>query len=387
MKIGSLNISFREFLGKKIDTAKIVSANYGVQASYKMLAIHIAASYIANALSKCEFKVYEEGKKVKNETWYKLNVSPNRNQNGSQFWNKVFMKMLTDPNGALVIVTNGQLYVADSFEIDMHPFTGHIFTSIVVDQLSIFKSYHADEVFWLRLEDENVVKFINGMYEDYGKAISYAMKSFLKKNSQKYKLKVAADKIGDKTFNEYYEETLKDQLKNFISAENAVYPERRGYSLEEFKNESKTKDSAEDVLNLRKDIFQVAGQAYKIPQAMMDGNINNIEDVVSAFLTFAVEPVAHVPDDEINRKMFGHEKIKAGSYVKIDTSQIPYVSILKNATGASSLIANTICQPEEIRELFRLDDKDEEILKTFFVTKNNSKAEDVLNGTVQDGKE
>lgn len=284
--------SFRDFLDKKMNNAKYVSMNYGVQASYKMLAIHIAASYIANALSKCEFVTYKGGKRTREEDYYRLNVEPNNNQNGSQFWNKVFMKMLTEPEGALVICTDtGKMYVADSFSREAYPFTEDRFTSIVIDGVNLYKSYPASEVFYFKLEDENVVQFINGMYEDYGQAITYAMKAYKKANGQKYKLKLAADKTGDKDFEQKYKEYLETGLKEFIESDNGIYPENKGYSLEVFNQGQQSKDS-QDLINLRKDIFSAAGQAFKIPQSMMDGNINNLKDVVNSFLTFAVEPVA-----------------------------------------------------------------------------------------------
>ena len=43
------------------------------------LAFHIATSYIANTIGKCEFKVYRNGEEVKDELYYLLNVSPNDN--------------------------------------------------------------------------------------------------------------------------------------------------------------------------------------------------------------------------------------------------------------------------------------------------------------------
>lgn len=383
-------MGFREriinFLEKDVGNAEIVSVNYGIQASYKLMAIHVAASYIANSISKCEIKYFENGKRVKNENTYKLNVEPNRNYNGSQFWNKAVMKMLTQPDGALIVVIDGMLYVADSFHVEKYPLVGNIYSDIVVDEYSLHRSFKEDEVLHLQLEDENVKKFIDGMYEDYGKAISYASKSFQKANGEKYKLKILKDKIGDLTFNEYYEQYLKDNLKDFVEGASGVYPESNGYSLEEFKNRPQTKDSS-DLIALRKDIFYIGGQAYKIPQAMMEGNINNLEAVISSFLTFAVEPIAAVIDDELNRMLLTMQQYINGCFYKIDTKSIPYVSILSNAGNAGTLIANTIANPEEIRDIFGFDYIDEEYLKQFYVTKNNSKAEDVMNGTVENGKE
>ena len=96
--------------------------------------------YIANAISKCEIKIFKkENEKIKLQkdvTGYRLNVEPNNNQSGSQFWNKVAMKMLTNKDGALVIVSNEKLYVADSFHVDKKPFLENEYSAIVIDDFS-----------------------------------------------------------------------------------------------------------------------------------------------------------------------------------------------------------------------------------------------------------
>lgn len=132
-------------------------------------------------------------------------------------------------------------------------------------------------------------------------------------------------------------------------------------------------------------MFLIAGQAYKIPASMMTGNINNIQDVVKAFITFAVEPVAKLIADEINRKFYGYEGYTSDTYVKVDTRTINYLSIVECAQVAQTLIGNTICNPGEVRELIGLGPINEEFMKQFFVTKNNSKVEDVMNGIIDGG--
>ena len=117
----------------------------------------------------------------------------------------------------------------------------------------------------------------------------------------------------------------------------------------------------------------------------MTGNINNIQDVVKAFITFAVEPVAKLIADEINRKFYGYKGYTSDTYVKVDTRTINYLSIVECAQVAQTLIGNTICNPGEVRELIGLGPINEEFMKQFFVTKNNSKVEDVMNGIIDGG--
>ena len=45
---------------------------------YKELAIYTASSYLANAISMAEMRVFNKGKPVKDQDYYLLNVAPNK---------------------------------------------------------------------------------------------------------------------------------------------------------------------------------------------------------------------------------------------------------------------------------------------------------------------
>ena len=72
--------------------------------------------------------------------------------------------------------------------------------------------------------------------------------------------------------------------------EYATYVEYEGEELVEESN--KTGKTPDDVIKLRKDIFDIVGQALKIPQSLMTGSVTSIKDVCDIFLTFAVDPLS-----------------------------------------------------------------------------------------------
>lgn len=83
------------WLGKKVDKAdiKTIYSTAEQEYSFKKLAYEIAISYIASAITKCKFKTYKKYKEVEKEEYYKLNISPNPNENASNLWNKVIDKL------------------------------------------------------------------------------------------------------------------------------------------------------------------------------------------------------------------------------------------------------------------------------------------------------
>ena len=52
---------------------------------YKKYAMQICINWIANSISLCDFRTYENSKRHKGHNWWKLNYEPNKNQNNVDF--------------------------------------------------------------------------------------------------------------------------------------------------------------------------------------------------------------------------------------------------------------------------------------------------------------
>ena len=376
------------FLEKRIKTAdlekelSIVAENAAGQIYFKELALQIAISYIANTISKCEFKVYEKGEEVKNELYYMLNVNPNPNQNSSQFLNAMVTQYFRNRDGALVYpdMTRNRLYVADGFSIDEKPLAENIFDTISIGQETLPRKYKASELFHFRLEDARIKSLIDGAFGDYNKIMQSAIDAFLRRNGKKYKLAMEQYRAGDPEFVRIYETMLKKQLEAFVKNANAVYPQFKGMSLDEFSNTTQSGlGNASDVIDIRKEMFETVAQAFKIPLAMMYGNITSINDMINMFLTFAIDPLADMISEEITRKMYpSFAAWKGGNYVKVDTSCISHVDILDVADKVDKAISSGVVCIDEMRKRLDMPELGDELGKKHFVTKNYSATEDAL---------
>ena len=132
---------------------------------YKELAVYNCVNFIGNAVARSEIKTFENGKKVKKEDYFRLNISPNINENASFFWHKVISKMINDGK-ALVVDINDKLYVAESFTTTERPIIGNIYTDVALDGLALQRSFSTDDAYLFRLEDASVKKLIDGMNDD-----------------------------------------------------------------------------------------------------------------------------------------------------------------------------------------------------------------------------
>lgn len=377
--------SFFDFLGKKLDPTEVLLQSLTTETAMKEIALYIGTSYIANALSQCEFKTYEKGEEVKDELYYKLNVSPNPNQNSSQFINKFVNKCLYDGQ-SLVVQHKNNLICADSFDIeDNNPLIENTYINVDFNSYRAKSKYKAREVFCFQLENNHAKKYIDGLHQQYGEIVAAAMAAYKRTNSEKYKLILEQYSAGDPKFKELYNAILKGQLDSFIKGSgSAVYPQYKGTQLEEFKY-STVKDTS-DIVAVRKEVFETTAQALKIPLSMMYGNITNMEEIVQVFLTFCVDSWADMIQKEITRKYYSFDEWKKGSYVKVDTSCVNHADILKVADKVDKAISSGATTIDEIRKRLGMQELGTEFSTSHFITKNYELAEDMLKKDLKGGE-
>ena len=381
----SIKTWFMDFLGNaKNDKGEIIESVIEEKVQeiyYKELAIQTAITLIANAIAKCEIKVYEKNREVKNKTYYTLNVSPNKNENSSQLWHKAIEKMVYDNESIIVEVGDG-LYCADSYSVEEYPIIGNLYKGVAIGNLQLNKTFKSEGVFRLQLNNAHIKKLIDGLYEQYGQLMSYAAKNYKKSNGTKYKLVLDQVKASDEKFQETYREVVQKQLKDFVENENAVYLQYKGYDLQDV-SPTTNKDSS-DFRNLRKEMFEIVAQAFQIPVSLMLGNITNMNEIVKIFLTFCIDPIADMISEEITRKISGdYDNWIKGNYVKVDTSTINHIDILDVAEKADKLIASGTCCIDEVREIIGFDKLGTEFSQKHFITKNYDTVENRLIGDVK----
>ena len=366
------------WLGKKVSTAEIstIITEKLDQLAIKELALHIGVSYIANTLSKCEFKTYQNGQEARGRLWYLLNVSPNPNENSSQLINKFIEKYYYE-NEALLMLHNDKLYCADSFHCDdSDPIKGYVYHNVAFGNKQLKSKYKAEDIFHFKLENDNVKALIDSVYTQYEEIIDLAVKTFKRTNGKKYKLLLESIQAGDERFNQIFKESLEAQLQDFIKNDNAIYPRYKGTDLVEFSTTTPT--NTNDIIAMRKETFEVVAQALKIPLSMMYGNITNMSEIVQVFLSICIDPLADMIGEELTRKYYTFEDWQAGNYIKVDTSCINHIDILEVADKADKAIASGICNIDDLRNRLGLAPLNTNFSKTHFITKNYEPAERIL---------
>lgn len=355
-----------------------------VELYYRELAIFTASSLISNAISRSEMRTFEKGVPVKKQDYYLLNVSPNRNETSSVFWHKVINKVIREGE-ALVVEADGYLYCADSFgRASERPILGDVYESVAVGNFTFNRQFTQADSYTFRLDNINVKRLIDGMYEQYGKILSAAAKNLKQANGQKYKLHIDGVKAGDEEFNKEFEEYIKKQLMTYMESENAVYPEFDGYKLETGPS-GESSASSSDFVELKKELFTSVAGAFHIPDSMMTGNITNMADIIGSFLTFGVDPYADMITEALNKRA-GLDNYVAGNYYQVDTSKIMHRDLFDVAADVSNLISSGVKCIDEVREMLGDAPLNTDWSRKHFITKNFEEIERFLT-SIQEGGE
>lgn len=349
----------------------------------RKLAFQSAINIIANAISKCEFQTFFEHKEVKTQEYYLWNFEPNKNQNSSVFLKKLITK-LYENNDCLVIEVNGQLLVADSFNKTEYALLDYKFESVTVDNYTFNKTFYMSDVLYFKLNNENVRNVINGLFSSYSQLIAYAEKSYKKSRGSRGILNISTMASGEKDFENKINNLLNVKFKNFFNAENAVLPLYDGYKYEDTGSKTYSSETTRDIKAMIDDIFDFTGRALFVPPVMLKGEVASAKDAVNDFLTFCIDPLKDMMQEEINRKRNGYEAFKNGTYLKINTKCIKHVDLLSVATAIDKLIGSGAFCVNDIRRLV----DEEPIIETWanehFMTKNYSTIDDLL-ATMQVG--
>lgn len=378
-----------DFLGRQVSDAEMEEVGFALadKIYFQEIALYIAISYIANTISKCEIKTYDKGKEVQDDLYYRLNVSPNPNQNSSQFWNQVIERYFYEGD-ALVFQHKDRIYCADGFTVDEKPFGEDVFDSVSVRTESLAKQFLASDVFYFKLDNRRVSSLVRGLFSDYGDLLNAAIASYIDGTSEKYKLALDNYQAGDKKFLEEFNTVIKKQLETFLKSSRAVYPQFKGQDLQRMDKGGYTA-SASDIVSMRKEVFEITSQAFKIPLSMMYGNITNMGEIVKVYLSFCIDPVAQMISEELTRKTATMEQWMAGNRVIVDTSAINHIDLLDVADKADKLISSGVACIDDVRKRLGMQPLETDYSTAHFLTKNYApvdEAASILGGGETNGE-
>lgn len=320
----------------------------------------ILESYCIAAIQMSEVRIYRSAdapEAADHESWL-WNVSPNPNQSRAEFVSELLHVALTDRDGALVVPIarnrQTQLWLADGYSINEQPGREdrYEYVSIGGSTEVARRSYRASEAYRFRLMPcpgwSDLLTLAVKEYQELGAAAEAA---FEDSNAMRYKLSTETPVSGNDKNMQRIAEYIDQSLKPFLKGDRGVLPVYKGFDLTRLAGASSAASwrRSEDIINIRKDMFDAVAAIFRVPVSLLYGNTNNFEAVWTSFVTFCVDPVARAMADEIARKTLTEEEWMAGGRVVVDTSHIKHVDLFDVADKVEKLVGSSIDTPNEIR--------------------------------------
>lgn len=342
----------------------------------RVLAFETCVNLIAGAVAKCDFKTFRDGKEIKGAEWYMLNVEPNVNQNSSEFWHTVIHKLYE--NGEALVIDNGRrakiehLACVDGFNLEEPlAFQEQKYTGVRIGNTEFYKQYRESDVLHFVLNEQKIKPILDGIMAAYENLLETAKSTYAFANG--VHLKDHIEMIGGVEDGEDWEKNymniLNNQIKPFLNSNKAVLPEFEGhnYTVMDIGN---AKADTRDIKEINNDIFEMTARALNIPPVLVMGNVAGTEDVTKWFLTFCIDPLLALLEEELNRKRYGAENVQKGNYIHIDSSTIMHFDAFTAAGNVEKLIGSGFETINELREAAGMARSEDPNADKLFITKN-----------------
>jgi len=379
--VGVLNKISRFFLNPTADELTAYFASLENDMVYRRLAIETCIDLIANAMLKVEYKTYEQNKRVKNDIYYRLNVSPNGKQNSSEFYKSLVHHLYYD-NEVLVVSpgrNDSELFIADDFNVTEQALKPDRFDHVTVNNLQLDRSFTETDVIYLKLADTNIRSIIDSFYASYGKLLASAINIYKRNNARRFILKGDIFHIQDRSGQEKINKMMTAQFKPFFEADNAgsVFQLQDGFDLKDVSGT--TKSDSRDIKNLLDDVIDTTSSAFHVPKGLMKGDMAGLSDQIDSFLIFTIHPLVALITDELNSKIYTMDEYNSGDFVRADTTNIKVTDVTSMATALDKLLSIGTMSVNDASEKVGTDPIDEEWANKRYITKNYSEAEQLIN--------
>lgn len=334
------------------------------------LAMFSVIDLIASAGSLCEWRTYQNKERVRGEDWYSWNISPNQNQNATEF-KRILIARLLRFNEALVFVRNGSYYIADSFHQERYAFRPNTYSNVTCCNLSISYTMMEEDVFYFRLANQHAAALLGNLRGLYSKALEEAWDKYQHSGGRSGIVQISAQARNRPTYEKDMETLMNERFRTFFEKKNAVLPLFEGFTYVPQNGPAAQKSVSEisDMESIFRQAQDRACNAYHVPPSILRGDVTNQDDAINAMLSFAVKPTMAVIQTEVNRKSYGKAVLKDW-YMRIDTTHIKTVDIFTVAEKADKLIQDRIYNPNGMREKFDDEPIPEPWADEYTMTKN-----------------
>lgn len=385
---GVFNIKFFNFVKpengkteiKEVSCKELFEA--ATEFEIRKLCFDVCVNMIANAVSRCEFKTYENHKEIRKKEYWLWNFEPNVNQNATIFIHKLIWN-LYHKNEALVLETKKRndesgLVVADSWTpSEIFPQKQREYYEVTVENFKYKKTFKEEDVLYFKLNNKDIAEVLNKMNLAYEKLVESAAANYKWSKGQHWKVHVDSIAQGKEDFKSSFANMIKEQLKPFFESFRSVLPEFDGFTYTNMSSD--VKQDPEEIRGLIEDIFNDTAKSLLIPIVLVNGKVEATADANNRFLTYVVDPILDQFDSEINRKRFGFDEWEKGNYLHVDSSSIIHFDLFANAANIEKIVGSGAFSINAILKAAGQEPINEEWANQHYMTKNIGTVQELAN--------
>ena len=334
------------------------------------IALGLAVSFVSFCASSFRFDVVLKGVRAAKAERYLLNVSPNANQSGPDFWAEIAYNLLAYGE-ALAVDAGGQLYIADAWTAEENPFGVNAYHSISRHGVSLDIAKPESEVLHFALPGgPDSMPIMSSLFDGYGRLIGMASDRYVP--DQRYTLQISSIAQGDPDFEKNYKTTVEDAIIPFLTAKKGVLPLFDGFTLNALDGQTgaRTTSEATDYQNLVTEAIKKAAALYHIPPGLLLGEAVTNDGLLDDFLSFCIQPIANIIQTELTRKRLSPSDVMAGGRIICDISQVVHFDVLRKSAQVEKLIGSGYYTIDEMREKAGEIPTGDPIAQQRMVTKN-----------------
>ena len=306
-----------------------------------------AAGMIAKAIAKSEIVLTKGEKRRKDQEYYRLNIRPNDNETGTDFWFNVARELVATGDCVVVRMPNGKYYRANSYQMDDYVLFGKTYSNIVLtdgyNEVALRYGVNSDDIMHFRYGTAKMRKFTDNVLNNLNDARNAVQSLETIANTPLLKFKVDANlqfrrrTVDGKEIRLTLDNVL-DEFKEKIDGKKlAIITEQTGTSLEFM--DVKKQVTAAEVGALADIINKECAAAYDIPLGVFNGQITEQSDATNEFITYAVSPVAEVINDTLDAKLVGEKDYIEGERAFVWLAHFKHVDVIDASPNLDKLRA------------------------------------------------
>ena len=367
---------FRNRNGDVVDLLDIITVSMN-QIQLARLAQEKAINMIANAIAKSEIVLSTGKERRRDGVYYRLNVRPNTNQTGTDFWHHAVRRLMKDGDCLIVRLMDGSFYLADSYTVDDMVTMAKVYSNVSItdgmDTYRLDRPFTSDDVIHLRYGSTQLRTFRDNVLTSYNKAVNALNQLVQVSGTPRFKYKLNANmnfRSKDANGNDVVLtiDQVMDRLKSQLAESNiTIIRETEGTSLEYM--DIKSSIPTNELKNMAEEVNNQAAMAYDIPIDVFTGKITEKSDATNEFITYAVQPVAEVITDSLNSKLVGERDYIKGERAYVWLARFKHVDVIDSANALDKLRGIGF-NYDEIREMVGYEALNTEWSQARALTKN-----------------